>query len=520
MRTSSRVAPVFLAGALSACGGGAGLTPTSPHGAAEAAKTTKATFTIRWTNPSAPASVRRKDTISPSAQSVAISINGTESTVANRNGSPSQSITLIAPVGNDLFLFNIYDGPNGGGHLLGTATVSQLIVDGAANNVTAVIQAVCAVTNVQYANDDVGFINAVYGATGIYAATLQSVVLAGKSSATLVVGPEDADGNVIIAGTGGTVSYQITGSGAASVTPIDGAHIQLTPLSGFRSTTPDTLTLAAPTCPTTTVAVEHSPAIFVENTSYNVYVFDWYGDELSITSVAAGDALIGYDTHSQSMMTYNAGTGQVNAYTPNLQSHTAKYTLLSGYTACWSNYTGGVVAAAAFNLGGGNYDIYTYNFANPTAPIFMGDPGATSTHISVACSTYSTLPNAYLATNEAVYQFSLASNFIVADNGDGTIVSMATDDRNNELYAFNSGSPYVSVFNDSLPPGPLSANWGFTSAPVVGGSDTDSDDAYAVLTGGAFGASSPSGGGGTLLPNFGYQVGTGLAIAVISTNER
>ena len=82
-------------------------------------------------------------------------INGAPGALANRNGSSTQTIPLIAPVGNDQFIFNVYDGPNGQGHLLGAATVQQLIVDGAANSLTAVIQAVCATTNVQYAGDDV-----------------------------------------------------------------------------------------------------------------------------------------------------------------------------------------------------------------------------------------------------------------------------------------------------------------------------------------------------------------------------
>jgi hypothetical protein len=515
MPASRRFVPTVLVMCmLTACsGGGQGFGPPQQR-ASSAAKTTQATFTIKWTNPSAPASVRRKDTISPSAQSIAISINGSLSTIANRNGSPSQSITLIAPVGNDQFLFNVYDGPNGGGHLLGTATVSQLIVDGAANNVTASIQAVCAVTNVQVANND-SFAHLAFGATGIYASTLQSMVLVGQSPETLIVGPEDVDGNIIIAGTGGTVSYQITGS--ATVTPIDGAHLKLTPTSGFRSTTPDTLTLAAPTCPTTTVAVQHSPALYVENTGNQVFVVDWYGDNLGGGVLASGDVLIGYDTHSQSMMTYNPGTGQVNAYAPSLQSHTAKYTILTGMIACWSNYLGAVFAVRPTNEGGGTYYMYVYSFANPASPYAFGAASTTGAQASVACSTMSNTPNAFMADSSGIYEFSLATNVNTSAFSASTVVSMATDDRNGVLYAFNSSGSYVSQFSQSGLSSPYTGNYAFPVAPAVGGSDTDGDDVYAILTNTGFYASSYQ---GTAFSNFGYGVGTGLAIEVLSTNEQ
>jgi hypothetical protein len=327
------LAAILSALALAACAGGStGLTP-SQHRSSNAKQTTPASFTIQWTNSRAPAAVRRADAISPSAQSVVVMINGTQAAVANRSGNGSQTIPLIAPVGNDAFIFNVYDGPNGQGHLLGSATVQQLIVDGAANTVTAVIQAVCALTNVVAAYDPLAY--AQYTRSGFDALTLASIVIGGQTPVQLTVGPEDVDGNVIIASTAGTVQAAITG--AATITPIDGADISLTPQSGNRTTTPSTLTVAAPTCPSTTVAVSQSPAIYVESSSGAVFFLDWYGDRLGAGGgyLAAGDALIGYNPATQKMMTYNKTTGAVNAYSIDLSSHTTLFTIPANSVVTW-----------------------------------------------------------------------------------------------------------------------------------------------------------------------------------------
>jgi hypothetical protein len=76
----------------------------------------------------------------------------------------------------------------------------------------------------------------------------------------------------------------------------------------------------------------------------------------------------------------------------------------------------------------------------------------------------------------------------------------------------------VYQYAETLSGSPSSGNYGFGAAPTVGGSDTDGDDVYAFLANGTFVGSSYS---GTLLTGsgFGLSYGTGLAIAVLSTNE-
>lgn len=510
LRLWSRLPAAVLLAALAACSGSAGLMPAQQRGV-NAAKTAPATFTIHWTNPSAPAWVRHRDVISPSAQSIAALVNGTLNTVANRNGSPSQTMTLIAPVGDDQFVFNVYDAPNAQGRLLGSATVTDDVVDGAANTVSATIQAACAVTNVSEAGDPLAA--PTYTTPPGIASTLASIVVAGQSSATLTVGPEDADGNVIISGTGGVVQATITGS--ATITPVDGAHIKLTPTTGPRKTTADTLTVAAPSCPTTTVSVQHSPAIFVENTNDFVTVEDWYGDQLETGALAPGDKLIGYDTVLKTLMTYNAGTGNINQYALNFSGGpTILATAPTGGIATWSTF----LHAALVTVPGGDSQLYFPFFAGAgtyVAFTFSGTVTATT------ASTLTISPNSYFSVGPQTWWFTWLSR-TVANFGDSGLVSavaLATDDNEGVLYAFASSTPYVTRVAQPGLGSPSTGNYGFTAAPVAGGADTDGDNIYAVLSTGAFVASS-YGGSPLTGGNFGASVGTGLAITVLSTNEQ
>lgn len=511
LKSSLRLAPAcLLAASLSACsGGGAGVAP-NPHAVTTAGKTTTASFTIKWTSPSAPASVRRRDTISPSAQSVAVLINGAVNAIANRTSNPTQTIQLTAPVGTDLFVFEVFDGLNGQGSELGSAAVTQTIIDGAANTITAAIQAICSATNVQYVSGD-PLIYLTSATSGLYAASVQSIVLAGQSSATLIVEPEDVDGDVIISGTTGRVAYQITGS--ATVTPIDSAHISLTPVTGPRKTSPDTLTVAAPACPSTSVAVQHSPAIYVENTAYKVVIEDWYGDQLGSGTLAGADVLAGYDSATQQIIAYNSSTGQVDAYSLNLASHSALYSIETGMTSAWSNYGGGIFGIQTyvdFTL-----NIFLYHGATET---FEDDWDYFTGTLAVASSTLSATPKAFFGNGGQVCLVSLLGPNSPSCVAVIDIVSLATDDNIGKVYAFGSTAPYVTQYNNTLAGTPATGSYGFAAAPVVGAADTDGDNVYAVLTTGAFVASSSS---GTPLTGFtSSPVGAGLATTVLSTNER
>jgi len=516
-RSSFRLlAAALLAAQLAACsGGGSSFAPQQPR-AGNAAKRAAATFTIHWTNASVPAAVRRKDTISPAAQSITVSINGTLSTVVNRSGQSSQSITLDAPVGNDQFLFNVYDLQNGTGHLLGTATVSQLIVDGAANQVSASIQAVCAQTNVGYTPNSDPSAWVTLGSAG-RAQTVQSIVVAGQAKAMLIVEPQDADGDVIISNNGGVVNYTITGS--ASVLPVDGAHIQLTPLTGPRTTTPDTLTVSAPGCPSTNVGVQHSPAIYVQNTSSTVYVADWYGDSALVTgAMATGDVLVGYSTAFGDLIAYNSGTG--NVYSDNLDFSVRAY-LFGAFPqsiVAWANHFGGIVGMARLNTN--EFLPYTASFGVITdcpTNVMVPEP-----FVSIAAGTIPADNSVFAATTGILYALNegdgcptigpiaavepIVANLAVLYNPTGP----------GSLYSFNAAGVAVSDYVESLS-SVASSNDGFTGFPAMGAVDTDAGYLYAMVNGRL--EVSTNAGTSLNLPAAPLTFGTPAAMVVISSNE-
>ena len=145
-------------------------------------------------------------------------------------------------------------------------------------------------------------------------------------------------------------------------------------------------------------------------------------------------------------------------------------------------------------------------------------PGETPT--AVAASTFSGSPYVYGVSGPDLVELSLSTRFYVNSvTTPYTVVSIATSDRYNDLYAFNTSiSDDVSVYNESLG-GPANSTFGFAEAPVVGGADTDANNIYAVLANQTFAAATST---GTQLTggDFGYGVGPGLAIQVISSNEQ
>jgi hypothetical protein len=485
--------------------------PATPHGAAPAAKTTQATFTIKWTNPSAPASVRRKDAISPSAQSIAILINGAPNTVANRNSSPTQSIVLNAPVGTDQFLFNVYDLPNGTGHLLGTATVSQLIVDGAANNVTAVIQAVCVATNVVFANDDI-LDTATYTVPTTQASTLASIVVVGQTTGTLVVGPEDADGNVIIAQTTGQVTEQITGS--ATVTLVDGAHIQLTPVGGQRTTTPSTLTVSAPGCPSTAVSVLQSPGIYMQNTSGYVFAIDWFGNYHLESALQSGDAIVGYDVHTKRLIAYNSASGAVRAYSQYLTNPTLLYTITTGSVVTWSNYLDSVFVAQHY-AGGTEY----YTVTGGGSGTQYSSSTTSGSPVAISTTPESNFPYGFATNGTTIYQFYFSPSSVI--NTTATLaypaVSLAANDSTQEVYVANTGSPYVTEFYLYVDESSSTSNYGFTQPGALIATDVDANNLYLLLSDGVLQASTL---GGVNLGFWNYTIDGAGGLVVVSSSQR
>jgi len=497
-----------LAAAITACSaGGAGVAPV-PHRAGEA-KTTRATFTIAWTNPSAPASVRRKDTISPSAQSVGVLINGSTAAVANRTTQPTQSIALQAPVGTDVFIFNIYDLPNAQGTLLGSATVTQLIVDGAANVVSAVIQAICAQTNIQYVQPSTvsPVLLGYSGLTGSFARSVSSLELVGPSPETLQVGPEDADGNVIISGTGGTIQYTFSGS-AATITPLNGANLQLTPLSTTPTSAASTLMAAAPSCPSAYVSISSSPAIYAQVTGDFVLLLDWHGTTVDTLNINSGDVLFGYASGNNWMLAYNKVTGTITHYGPLLQNSQVVQSAVPNSLAAFTNDLDDTICA---DPSGG----YTYISLN--CSFIFGT--VIGTAVAIASSTWSTgtsstSNNFFVASPSTVYAFTVYNGTPFATLSSSSVVGLATDDQISRVYVFRSTSPYAVQYTEALSGG-TNESW-ITVVPAFGATDTDNDDIYVFGTGGVLQAATTA---GTALPGFNLGIGSPAALVVVSVNE-
>jgi len=169
--------------ALAACSGG-GTSPrtTTPAGA----PVETGTLSLTLGAPSA-SSARRPKFLSPSAQSVSITVTGIAAPVIADvsatspvcSGSPGSrvcAIPLSAPVGTDTFTATLYDGPNATGNQLGTGSGVQQVT-------TAGFSVAIGVSGI---------------AAMIQVMALQSIFMTGQPATTSVtVTAQDSDGNTI-----------------------------------------------------------------------------------------------------------------------------------------------------------------------------------------------------------------------------------------------------------------------------------------------------------------------------------
>lgn len=141
---------VFIAVLAAGCSGGGSGTSATPNvsGAQQNKGTSSVTFTMHWGTGTA--AVQRNPRYVPAtARSVSVSVNGGTPQYLN---APASTIVIDAPVGTDTFVFQTYDEQNGQGNVLSRATVTQTIVLGGANNVSAVLNGVVASVTVSLSN--------------------------------------------------------------------------------------------------------------------------------------------------------------------------------------------------------------------------------------------------------------------------------------------------------------------------------------------------------------------------------
>ncbi len=130
---------VFIAVLAAGCsGGGSGTSATPPVNTQPSKGTASVTFTMHWGTGSS--AVRRNPRYVPAtARSVSVSVNGGTPQYLN---APATTLVIDAPVGTDTFAFATYDAQNGQGNVLSRASVTQTVVLGGANTVTAVLNGV------------------------------------------------------------------------------------------------------------------------------------------------------------------------------------------------------------------------------------------------------------------------------------------------------------------------------------------------------------------------------------------
>ncbi len=165
-----------LAAFAAGCGGGGGGGSAMPRVAGSpSSQMATVTFTMHWSSTGSSAATRSPKYIPPTAESVCVT-----GVIANQQclNAPATTLVLNAPVGNDSFTFTTYDAPNGGGNQLSQVTVSQTIVSGTANSISAVLNGIVHAFAVKLSN----------------AAPNAGV----PATVTVSIAAQDADGNVIV----------------------------------------------------------------------------------------------------------------------------------------------------------------------------------------------------------------------------------------------------------------------------------------------------------------------------------
>jgi hypothetical protein len=215
---------------LAACGGGGGGGGVSPAGsgggngiAAPAATATPAasagTLSITIVvpaNTTTSATTRTPKYVSPSTQSVSISLSGgtTPLAVANLSASTpgctavtaglSCTLTATAPAGNDTFVVTAYDGTNGTGNRLSTASVASAVTANATTRLPLTLNGIVATVVVT-----LGSTSPV--AAGV-AASVSVIVTAFDSSQHMIVGPGTFDTPVTLSDNDPTTATMLAGA--------------------------------------------------------------------------------------------------------------------------------------------------------------------------------------------------------------------------------------------------------------------------------------------------------------------
>jgi streptogramin lyase len=185
-RLAGRLIGAAVIAALAAgCSGGGGTSAvpsmqSAPPAPGTSAGMAQVVFTMKWNGGTSTSSSQRTPRyVPPTARSVSVSVNGGTPQYLN---APASTITIDAPVGTDTFVFQTYDEQNGQGNVLSRASVTQTIVSGGANTVTAVLNGVVASVSISLSNPSPN--------AGV-PATVNVNVAARDADGNTIVGPGD-----------------------------------------------------------------------------------------------------------------------------------------------------------------------------------------------------------------------------------------------------------------------------------------------------------------------------------------
>jgi hypothetical protein len=290
--------------------------PSVANGSSTSASAqTRATFTIHWGATSG-GSIKRRDTISATTQSVTVSVNNGPATIVNKptvTGSPSStSVSIPAPAGNDEFSFSAWDELNGTGNILDEASTSQDILANENNVVSVVLDGVCAALVPSLSTPSI-YAETTNASTQLASGTrtiLKSARLVGNVPQAIAFTPVDADGNTILTGTGLT-PITVTESGvtahvaiAPNATGANNTIFKVTPLVAEPDGFSTQLTASSPNCGSGSAALPNSfalstsAAIYVAGYYSGIYAFDQDGTELALLSTLENVSALAYNTTS------------------------------------------------------------------------------------------------------------------------------------------------------------------------------------------------------------------------------
>ena len=335
---------------LASCGGGTSsgshnsITPPTVQGHA------KAQFLVHWPGRRTSTAIHGHGgpkTISPSAQSLSVSVNGGPLQITNRpsGGFPTTTVvTIDAPVGTDAVDIKAWDLPGAQGNVLDAVVTSQLIVANATNTINATLDGICAamliapVSGQPFAETNSSTVTLPNGST---TSILNSLRIVGTSPESFTITPIDADGNTYVSSAGAPVinlseSGPIHHVAIAANTTGGVTTFTLTPLQGEASSVTTTLTATSPQCGSGTafannqVSLGVSGAIYVADT-HSIFAFDQDGNAIANVNVGYPVSGVAFDsTLNQIDLVTSSGPttgfGQLFQFTPAL-AQTATGTL-------------------------------------------------------------------------------------------------------------------------------------------------------------------------------------------------